>query len=211
MTTEDQDLINQYLARRLSEAEELMLETRIVEDPAFRTEVELTAAFRDGMRELEDRGEVALLLAISGWQQHRIQYAIAASLGVIALGLGSYLLYPWHDSGSHATTETLRFETTRGAVTEADAAWTRSGDPTQLELRFDPGPNPAADYQVTILRADSPSAPALVNRRVATTSDGAVLLRIDGALLEPGAYTILLDPRPATGSGGPLTYTLAVN
>jgi hypothetical protein len=212
ISLEDHELICRYLARRLTEAEELMLESRIVEDPVFRNEVELTAALKDGMHELEGRGEVSRLLTGDGGSRRRLHIALAASLGAFTLGLVSFLFYQQREElAPAAVTETLNFEQTRGSGAQADVAWERSSAPTQLEMRFDVGPEPAAAYQVTISRTDDDAAEATVGLEIATSSDGEVVLSIDGALLEQGDYEIRLEPRPATALAETVTYSLAVN
>jgi hypothetical protein len=205
-------LISRYLAKRLTDAEELMVETRIVEDPGFRSEVELTAALREGMRELESRGEVTRILAVESAAWRRPRVALAASLGAIALGLVSLIFYQQRDTlAPAAATETLRFELTRGNAAETDVAWERGRTPVQLEMRFDVGPEPAAAYHVTISGTQGGAGGAAVDRVVQTSPDGEIVLAVDGRVLHPGIHEIRLEPQPATESVEAVTYTLAVN
>lgn len=211
ISLEDHELISRYLAKRLTDAEELMIETRIVEDPGFRSEVELTAALRDGLRQLESRGEVAPLLTrqIEWWSRPRI--ALVASMATIALGLISFFFYQQQASfAPAAVTESLRFEQTRGGGPQSDVVWERTDRPTQLEMRFDVGLEPTPQYRVTLRRVIDGAAGPAIDRVIPASSDGDVVLLLHGALLEPGDYEIRLEPQPVIGLDGAVTYTLTV-
>lgn len=212
MSPEEDELIRRYLAGRLTDAEVHVIETRIVVDPVFRSEVELTAALKDGMRELESRGEVTRILALEAAAWRRPRVALAASVGAIALGLVSFLFYQQQDElAPVVATETLRFELTRGGAAEADVVWERATTPVQLEMQFDIGPEPAATYHVTISRLQDAAAGAAVDRVVQTSPGGEIVLAVDGRVLELGIYEIQLEPRTATESAEAVTYTLAVS
>jgi hypothetical protein len=211
ISPEDHDLIRRYLAGQLAAGDMNTLETRIIEDPVFRNEVELTAALKEGMRALNDRGQIQPLLANRHAFRHRVQFAVAATLGAIALGLASFLLVTRDEPATDAITETLRFEPTRGAESQADVVWQQGVETTRLDLRFDVGPAPALSYEVTIARTDSPAAPPLVSRTASTSANGDVRLALDGARLGPGYYEIRLVPEPVTADSLPVTYTLRVD
>jgi hypothetical protein len=202
-------LICRYLAGRLPEVEELMVQTRIVQDPAFRNEVELTRAFKDGLRELENRGEVAKLLRTRP-DGRASRLALAAGVAAVAAGLAIFHFYPAEKSAVPALArETLRFDVTRGG-SEADVTWLRGSSPVELEMRFDVGPAPAAAYQVSVRRlADGAGRPALT-QAVPSLPGGEVVLAVAGDLLPPGDYEIRLEPLPATGAAEAVSYTLAV-
>ncbi|MEX0735069.1 MAG: hypothetical protein WDZ66_08615 [Steroidobacteraceae bacterium] len=211
ISLEDHELIGRYLAKRLTDAEELMVETRIVEDPDFRSEVELTAMLRDGLRQLESRGEVTPLLTRHTEWWNRPRRAVAASMAAIALGLISFLFYQQQERSAPASvSETLRFEQTRGSDPQADVVWERTGAPAQLEMRFDVGPEPTPRYRVTVRRVIDGAAGPAIDRVIPTSSDGDVVLVLDGALLEPGDYEIRLESQPAIELDSSVTYTLTV-
>lgn len=207
----DHELIRRYLAGRLAEAEADMLQTRIVEDPVFRNEVELTAALKDGMRELDGRGEIRALLANRDASRRRLQLAAAASLGAIALGFASFLLIERDEPSKGTVTETLRFAPTRGAESKADLVWQRNDGVTRFEMRFDVGPRPAESYEVTIARADGPGTTRLLSRTAVTSAEGDVVLPVDETLFEPGLYEIHLLPMPATARSESVHYTLLIH
>jgi hypothetical protein len=206
---EDLELIRRYLAGRLSEAEEHMLQTRIVQDPEFRSEVEVTRALKDGMRELENRGEVSRLLAAKSGNR-AMRLALAAGLAAVAAGLVTFYLEQTREAaGPTLAHETLRFELTRGGAA-ADVTWLRGSAPVELEMRFDVGLDPAATYVVRIWRtADGADRPALT-RTAPSSPDGEVVLRVDGDRLPPGDYEIRVEPQPASDAAAAVTYTFAV-
>jgi len=210
ISPKDHDLISRYLAKRLTDAEELMVETRIVKDPDFRSEVELTEALRDGMRELESRGEISPLLTRQTEWWSRPRFVVVASLASIALGLISFLFYQQKDSAPTVVTETLRFERTRSGGLQSDVVWQRTGAPTRLEMRFDVGPEPTDIYRVTLRRTTEGAARPAVDLAIPTSADGEVVLPLDGALA-PGDYEIRLEPQPATELDSAVTYTLTVS
>lgn len=204
---EDHELIGRYVAEELSEAEERMVETRMVQDPSFRNEVELTAALRRGMRELDRRGEVPQLLAATS-AGRRSGFALAAAVAAIAAGLAT--VYFAQERGTPApTVVTLEFQMTRGAD-EADVTWVRPATPVRVEMRFDPGPQPAAAYAVTLSRMPAKSGSPTLERTVATSPSGFVVLGVDGNFLLSGSYEIRLEPQPAGAAGEAIVYSLVV-
>ena len=201
----NQELIDRYLANRLSDAETKLVETRIVGEPAFRREVELTEALRDGLRELQAQGEVAPLLRPRTWMWSRSPFAIAASILALVFGATSYLLYQrldqsQHDFGptsSEMIVATLRFERTRSSNAGPDVSWQQAGEATLLELHFDVGLEPAPGYRVFIERIGmGADANLLMAMRAAIGPEGDVSISLHSALLKPGDYRIRLEPQP---------------
>jgi hypothetical protein len=212
ISQDDHELIRRYLANRLSDTEELMVTTRIIQDPQFRNEVEVTAAFREGIRELENRGKLSPLLESRTRRWPRAQLALAAAVAIVAMGgLISLLLDQRRDEGAPTViTETLRFETTRGDGALADVTWHQSGRPVRLELRFDVGPDPAGSYLVTLERVSGGAIVSMADRPIPVSSGGEVVHFLDGALLEPGDYEIRLEPQPVVVGDGIVNYRLTV-
>lgn len=216
----NQETIDRYLANRLSDAERELVETRIVGDPVFRHEVELTEAMRDGLRELQKQGEVAPLLRPRSWMWRRSPFAIAASVLALALGVTTLLLYQRLESERHELSAapgelvvaTLRFERTRGSQAGPDVTWQRTSAPTLLELRFDVGLETALGYSVLIERVGAGAdTTVLMTKAVWISSEGDVSLSIHSALLKPGDYRIRLEPRPASPMHPePTVYTLRI-
>lgn len=193
-----QETIDRYLANRLNEAERELVETRIVADPDFRHEVELTQALRDGLRELQKQGEVAPLLQPRTWMWRRSPFAIAASVLALAIGVGALLYLERTQNQPEAlVVASLHFEHTRGAVSGPDEIWRRAESPTLLEMHFDVGLEPAPSYSVHIERIGSGADMTVFTAAsVGIGLDGQLTLSVNSALFEPGDYRIRLEPRP---------------
>lgn len=214
MTEKDaasQEIIGRYLADRLDEAERAMVETRIVEDADFRNEVMLTAALKDGLRQLHAQGEVDPLIEARSWTSGRAPWAIAAAVLACAIGVATFLAYrPSDDSRQLPAMQTLHFVMTRGGDAKPDVTWKSSPEPTRIEMRLDVGVEPAAQYQVSIVRL-SGDAPAPVYEAPAPlTGDGDVAIAVDSTVLEPGDYGIVLMPTQSGGTQSVTHYTLRV-
>lgn len=187
-----------------------MVETRIVDDAEFRSEVELTQAMRQGLRELQRRGEIAPLLSPrrAFWSTPRV--ALAASVATVALGAASFLFFVRHDQAPPGIlSETLRFAQTRSAANEPDARWVRPASPGRLSLRFDVGLEPARAYAVRIERLAAGS-PATLLETTAATSDGEVAVEVEGASFTAGDYRITLRPEHEPAAEGVYVYRLLV-
>lgn len=188
-----------------------MVETRIVEDPEFRNEVEITLALRQGLRELQKRGEIAPLLSPrrAFWSLTRV--ALAASVAAVALGAASFLFFSRQDlAPPGGVTETLHFVQTRSPDFAADATWQRPQAPGRLELRFDVGLEPAPAYGVVIERLAVEGRVTVLESPATTVAGGEAVLELDGARLAPGAYELRLAPLPAGTAGTQFRYTLQV-
>ena len=187
--------------------------TRIFEEPRFATEVELTAALKDGFRELDRRGELSALLNRARFRWPRPKIALAAALCVAALGsLLSLMLYQLPgNTTADAATQTLYFETSRSGASKADVTWHRTAASDRLTLRFDVGIEPAAWYRVTMRHIVDGRAPSTIATVNTASSGGEVVLMLDGALLEPGDYDATLDPIPPGESNTTVRYTLRVD
>lgn len=178
-----------------------MVETRIVDDPEFRNEVELTQALRQGLRELQKRGEIAPLLSPrrAFWTPPRV--ALAASLATVALGAASFLFFSRPDSAPPGVlTETLHFVQTRSSGFEPDVTWRQTPAPQTVELHFDVGLEPAARYSVLIERAEGENFAQVVVATAVTSRDGEAILLSDNGAFPPGDYQLTLTPQgPASG------------
>lgn len=211
ISPEDRDLIDRYLAGRLTDAEVLVIDTRIVAEPGFRNEFELTQAMREGLRELHNRGEVAPLLSRRQTTWRHPRFALAASLTAVALGLASFLFYQRLEQGPQAVlTESLRFERTRGAGQEPDVVWQQSASVATLRLQLDVGLEPSARYRVAIERIGGSGIAPVFEAAAPATPDGIVTVDVDAARLDAGDYAIRLDAVP-TAAGETVTYALRVS
>lgn len=211
ISLEDRDLIDRYLAKRLTETEVFVVETRIVENPEFRNEVELTEALRDGLRELQSRGEITPLLSHRHARWRHPRFALAASVAAVALGAASFLFYQRLDNGSREVViASLRFEHTRGADAGSDVMWQQNGAPTRLQMQFDVGLEPAAGYRVVIERMTDGAAVQVLDLAAAMAPDGGASIAVDSALFEPGDYEITLKPQPPAEMQEPVVYALRI-
>lgn len=206
---ESQDIIDRYLADRLSDAERELVETRIIADFTFKRDLELTEALRDGLRELQAQGQVAPLLRSRSWIKGQSPFAIAASMLALGFGLTALLLYQRHEhAGQQLAPQsrellvaTLQFERTRGAPAGPDVSWQSTARPTLLEMHFDVGVEPASVYRVFVERIGvAEHATLLLATGAGIGADGRVSISVHSELLEAGDYRIRLEPVPGRPS-----------
>ena len=93
LSVADRELIDRYLAGRLDDDACAQVEARIVADAAFRGEFELTEQLREGLHELEVRGELGSLDRDPRRFWQRPTYALAASVAAGLLGIAALALY----------------------------------------------------------------------------------------------------------------------
>jgi len=208
---EDHELIRRYLAGRLSVEEELVFETRIIRDVQFRKELDLTIALQQGMRELDARGEIDRMLIKAHPSWRRPVIVIAASLGVLAVGVAVVTLTNRDPVPPDPTTKaSLQFELTRGAPSGQTVVWRQRGNPTRLQLHLDVGAAPANQFRVALYRQD-PRSDAPIAETVTNASDhGEVVWTLDDSLLSPGTFEIHLTPIPDSVNAGSTVYELVV-
>jgi hypothetical protein len=211
ITQAEYELIRRYLANGLTEEEELMVTTRIIRDPQFRQEVEVTEALRYGFRELERSGKLASLLQSRAGRRPRVPMALAAAVIVAVSGgvISYFVSYRRNVPPPEVEIETLRFETTRGDA-RADVTWKASGRPVQLELVFDVGSSPAGSYRVILRSSDGTQDTTALDQVVETAPNGEVVVLLDGTPVKPGYYDVTLEPLPAADRGAIVNYTLQV-
>jgi hypothetical protein len=206
-----QAIIERYLADRLSEAEREMVETRIVHDADFRHEIELTEALRDGLRQLQAQGQVAPLLKPRLWMWRHSPFAIAAAVMACAIGIATFLVYRPLDEGRQVlATETIRFVKTRSSDARHDVIWQQSSQPTRIEMRFDVGLEPAAEYRIVVDRLLTDATVPVLEVRAGQTDDGEVSIVVDSTLLESGDYLIRLQPQSPDELQEATNYVLRV-
>lgn len=206
-----QEIIDSYLANRLADAEREMVETRIVHDVTFRNEVELTEALRDGLRQLHVQGQVAPLLKPRSWMWKPAPFAVAAAILAGAVGIATFLVNRTLDDGRRGlATETLLFMQTRSGDTRPNVIWQQSSQPTEIEMRFDVGLEPAAEYRVIVNRISTDDTAPVLEVLTGHTDEGEVSIAVDSTLLAPGDYRIRLVPQAPGGLQETTTYTLRV-
>ena len=217
MSLLDRELIDGYLAGRLDGAARAEVESRIVGDPGFRREVELTEQLRAGLRELDAQGKLDTEVARTraAFRQRPV-YALAASVVAALLGLTSLALYgqlqrgraelvqlqqalgrlqPGAVSGSRVESVAR----TRATATEPDLVLQRLAPHELVQLRIDAGAEPANAFSVSLERVEDGRAMTLLEiPSVATAASGEVVLSVNPALLSPGDYALTLSPAGAT-------------
>lgn len=211
ISQKDHELIRRYLAGRLTAEEVVMLETRIVREAQFRRELDLTTALRDGLRELEARGEIDGLLDKSRARRHRPAMAIAASLALVVGSLTILYLVDRPQSPRLATaTESLHFERTRAVSSESTVTWKLGSAPTRLRLLFDVGAAPMTQYRVVLQQLTADATLPVMTSVEAASAEGEVVLKLDDSLLAPGDFEIRLSPVPERADVGAIVYHLVV-
>jgi len=223
LSISDRELIDRYLAERLTEDELGVVEARIVAEPGFRQEVEVTEALRAGLRRLDRADGVEALLAGPGPRnvsdraaayRARPSYALAASVATLGLAVLSLVLYGQlrHERELSASSRLVEiasqftpvqrrtpvaFTSLRSA--SAPVTIQLPSEPVLYEMTFDVGAEPAAGYALTIVKpVVGGDVTVLSVPRVVPEADGLIRLSLHSALLGPGDYVVQLTPQ---GSG----------
>jgi hypothetical protein len=229
VTPADLELINRYLAGDASAEEVYTIEGRIVGDPAFRKEVELTEALRGGIRELHRMGELPASLSHDPPFWQRPSYALAASIVAGLLAILSYALFDQlnqarqsiaslsrqlTDSAPSATSriQVLRIAQTRGERTDPDAVWEQSQGAAVLELHLDVGLAAAPEYSLSLHRLTGKTQVLVLEvPHLVPSEDGEIVASLHSSLLSPGDYGLTLMPTPAGGGEtAALTFRMRV-
>lgn len=84
---DDQHVVVRYLADRLSEEERKAFEAYYLEHPQVVQEMEAAARFKIGLRQLQERGELAGLLQVKPNYRRQRFFAAAAGVAIAAVGL----------------------------------------------------------------------------------------------------------------------------
>jgi hypothetical protein len=212
LSMQDHELIRRYLAGSLTDEEESMLETRIVKDPALRSELELTVALKDGLRELKARGEIAGLLARSRDRWRLRMPALAASLAGLAVGLLAVVYFIGRPAPVQppVTIASLYFERTRGSEAADVVLWTRKSTPTRLRLHLDVGAAPVSSYRVIVQSRNGGGAKPLWDTVEPISTESEVVLDLPDSRLEPGDFQVRLSPASGPAREDTMVYHLVV-
>ena len=210
MSVTDRELIDRYLAGTLDEVAREAVEVRIIAESAFRREVELTEALREGLHELDSTGRLANVNLDTRRFWERPAYALAASVAAGLLGITAFAIYGQLErtrgamvtlqqeligsrpaTASRVTVLTL----VRTRSSGPDLRWKASAQAELLEFRLDPGPAPVAAYRVSLVRIEDAQRIEIVNApAVAPSSTGEVVFGVNSRLLAPGDYEVVLAP-----------------
>jgi len=216
LSTHERELIDRYLADRLREDEIFAVETRIVSDPEFRREVEITEALREGLRRLDSGDGIGQSHVGTAQSELRPVYALAATIAAVGFGVLAMFTHDRLQQERAALQELRRvplsgrvlptqretsvsFALTRG---EADAVSLDLPDvPTLFEMSFDPGVEPARTYAVQLVRRDGDAQTVVLSvSPVSPDADGLLRLSVHSATLPAGDYSVVLTPEPAIGA-----------
>ena len=224
LSVADRELIDRYLAGRLDDDACAQVEARIVADAAFRGEFELTEQLREGLHELEVRGELGSLDRDPRRFWQRPTYAFAASVAAGLLGIAALALYgqlqdtraalvELKNAGALRSTATGRTRVVTLARTRSsagvDLVLKVSQQADLLELRLDPGLNTTERHWATLERVEGGGSTVILGVPSLTTSpDGSVVLVVNSGLLQPGDYRIALTP--VEGTDATVVYRLRV-
>lgn len=222
----DRERIDRYLAGRLTDDERNTIEARIVGDPSFRREVELTERLRAGLRDLEARGELdALLQKPAFWRQPA--YALAATVAAAAFGLLALAIHAQLDQARErlaemrrargetpsmvaaAGVQVLSLVQTRSATGEPDAVVSLDR-PVVLELHVDAGVSPSGSYGIAVERelASGRFVEVFGASGVGPSTTGEIVVRLNSTLLAAGEYRVRLHPE--SGEDAERSYRLRV-
>lgn len=210
MSATDRELIDHYLAGRLDDAGREQVEARIVADAAFRGEVELTGELREGLHELEVRGELGAIDQNGRRFWQRPAYAIAASVVAGMLGIAMLALYGQLQGARSALVELQNAHSLRPTVAGrtrvvtltrtrssagADLTLKLSEQPDLLELHLDPGLNAGEHFWVTLERVEGDRGTTILSLPgLAPSPQGSLVLVVNSGLLRPGDYRVTLSP-----------------
>jgi hypothetical protein len=196
------EVIQNYLAGRLSDNERRAFEQQLLSDTKLVRELEESLRFREGLAQLRDRGE--LDRGVHRRRKILLGRAAAAAILVIALGVGLYSLRESRPSvaatlaGFHMETplivvERYSFVKVREAARTPVLDLPRRG---ALELRALTAATGSGQTFFVTLEA---SLGARVSRvgtaeHLAADADGFVAIYADTARLQPGDYVLTVQP-----------------
>ncbi|HZF24947.1 MAG TPA: hypothetical protein VEZ88_01705 [Steroidobacteraceae bacterium] len=209
---DDPTIAGRYLADQMTDAEREEFEAVLLQNPDVAQELEATARLKVGMESLRDRGELDKLVGSRPFFEQPAFLAVAASVGVLAIGL---MFVRWQ---SVSTPSILASSASEFIVASEQALVVKSTPPMlrvrsdkydaeielpaqrqALKLRLLPGlPGKADEYSVSLARIndDGSTAAVAVVKDLREAGDGFITVFADSALLRPGRYQLTV-----TGEG----------
>lgn len=210
---------NRYVSGRLSEAECVEFERRLVRDPQLVRELEAIARFKVGLQVLDERGELEQAMRGPHWTYGWL--AVAAAIAVLAIGVLTFRSFvtPHERSMLAAVPAALTdrqgnvlpsagaFTVLRKRVTTADAVIELPPAGRAIELKVLPEtPAPADSYRVSLWQrppgADARRLGSVTH--VMPAADGFLVVFMDTTALTQGEYLLVVSPTDAddTPDGG---------
>jgi hypothetical protein len=201
--TDDPTIASRYLADQLSASERDAFEALLLRNPDMARELEATARMKVGLARLRDSGELDKLVRERPFFERPGFLAIAASIGVLAVGL---MFVRWQSatepsvlaSSAAAFDKVLAVSSTppmlRVRNTEKyDAEIELPVERQALKLRLLPAaPAGAANYSVSLarLKDDGSTETVAAVKDLRPAEDGFISVFADSASLQPGRYQL---------------------
>ncbi len=191
----DAQLIERYLAGRLSPAEEQALEEAYLADPGLLEEIQLAERLRQGFKDqpaetAPQRPRTSGWRAVTGSPRYSMAASFAAAVVASVVAGGLYLEnVDLRSAGGAHPARVLELVTVRGAASTNSVAAPAADEWTVL--RLDTG---FADYDVfdaVLLRAGTQEE--LQRADDLTATDGSVAFVLPGSALPAGDYDVRLD------------------
>jgi hypothetical protein len=205
---DNSESMQNYIAGRLSETDRSAFEDRLLTDDGLVRDLEESLRLREGLEILRERQELGLQTPARRrtWASGVLR-ACAAAMVIIALYLG------WHyvqrsPAIVAASVAALRTNTSTPLTVVERHAFATLREATQiptlplptsgaLELRaLTPVSGPARAFRVTLElnRNDGKVSRIGVAERLAPDADGFVVIYADASKLQPGDYSLLVEP-----------------
>jgi hypothetical protein len=204
------ELVQKYISGRLPDAERSVFETQLLTDASLVRDLEESLRLREGLEVLRERQELVGLKAPRRRPVFFIGFASAsaAALAIIALAVAQHYVHrsPAVIAASVAAlrlnatapltvVERYSFATPRAATPSPNLTLPTSG---ALELRaLTPVTDAPRRFRVTLAKildnkVTSPIGVAAVH--LAPDADGFVVIYADASKLQPGDYSLSVDP-----------------
>ncbi len=211
---DDHHIVARYLADQLSEEEREAFEAYYLEHPEVVKELETTARFKAGLRELQRSGELDALIGGRPRLLNRNLLAAAAAVVAVAIGLAFYLNRPaagpllaaapamlrMDGDMQLAVTSTHQIMRTRSTAADATIQLPRTAQAIELEI-LPEIVGPAADYRVSLTRLGGDNEQQLATiGRLSPNENGFIEVYLDSRALEPGSYALKLTNDQSTYS-----------
>lgn len=199
---DDPTIASRYLADQLSDSERDAFEASLLQNPEMVQEVEATARMKVGLARLRDSGELDKLVGARPFFERPGFLAVAASIGVLAVGL---VFFRWQSatepsvlaSSAAAFDKVLAVSSTppmlRVRSDKYDAEIELPVERQALKLRLKPEASAgAANYSVSLarLKDDGSTESVAAVKDLRPAEDGFISVFADSASLSPGKYQL---------------------
>lgn len=211
--------VERYVAGTLSSEESARFEEAMIERPDLAADVNVRRRIKSGLSLLEERKELAPLLAPSASRPHYLRYAAAASVLVLVVGLWS----TWRGVPSQSQPVQALFSASEMGISKAAGSFIlarprsakadllvvqRNGGPVRLQVVV--GDRAAVPFTVRLLpRGNSADARAFNLSSISQITDEYAEVYLDPRELESGDYTLSLKSQSGAEELFPFTLRIA--